>query len=140
MAGASTYTKNNILGAVLQGTIMPLPVAGTYISLHTTDPGATGVGEMGTLAWPSYVRRRAEAAGAMGTGWTTPVTGVSANTNQMTYPAQDGAASITVTHFAIWDQLTNGNMISSAVLTTPRTLLLGDILVFDVGSLTVTVQ
>jgi hypothetical protein len=139
MAGASTYTKNNILGAVLQATVMPLPT-GTYISLHTGDPGANGVNEISSGAWLSYVRRKAEAAGAMGTGWTAPTTGVSANTNQMTYPSQDGSASITVTHFAIWDQLAAGNMISSAALTTPRTLLLGDILVFDVGSLTVTVQ
>lgn len=139
MAGASTYTKNNILKALLQGTAMPLP-AGTYISLHTADPGATGANEVGTGAWPAYVRRKAEGTGAMGTGWTTPTTGQSTNTNQLTYPSNDGAGNITVTHFAIWDAASGGNCLDSAALTTPRTLSVGDILVFDVGSLSVTVS
>lgn len=138
MAGASTYTRNNILKALLQGIALPLP-AGTYVSLHTADPGLTGANEVTVGAWPAYVRRKAEAAGAMGTGWTTPTTGVSTNTNQLTYPANNGAAAVVVTHFAIWDALSSGNCIDSAPLTTPRTMDVGDIIVFDVGSLSVSV-
>ena len=139
MAGASTYTKNNILKALLQGTALPLP-AGTYISLHTADPGATGANEISTGTWPAYVRRKAEASGAMGTGWTTPTTGQSTNTNQLTFPSNDGAGTVTVSHFAIWDAASSGNCLNSAALNTPRALSTGDILVFDVGSLTVTVS
>lgn len=139
MAGASTYTKNNILKALLHGTTMPLP-SGTYVSLHTADPGATGASEVSTGAWPSYVRRKAEGAGEMGTGWTTPTTGTSSNTNQLTYPSNYGAGSVTVTHFAIWDAASGGNCLETAALTTSRTLSVGDILVFDVGALTVTVS
>lgn len=137
--GASTYTKNNILKALLQGTTLPLP-AGTYISLHTADPGATGANEVSTGAWPAYVRRKAEAAGAMGTGWTTPTTGSSTNTNQLTYPSNDGAGTVTVTHFAIWDALSAGNCLDAAALTASRALSVGDILVFDIGSLSVAVS
>ena len=139
MAGASTYTKNNILKALLQGTSFPLP-AGTWISLHTADPGATGASEVLTSDWPAYVRRKAEASGALGTGWTTPSTGVSTNTNQLTFPSHDGVAPVTVTHFAIWDDAASGNCLESAALTTPRALAVGDILVFDVSSLSVTVS
>lgn len=139
MAGASTYTKNNILKALLQGTALPLP-AGTYVSLHTADPGATGANEVTVGAFPAYVRRKAEGAGAMGTGWTTATAGSSSNTNQLTYPSNNGAGSVTVTHFAIWDALSGGNCINSAALTTSRTLAVSDILVFDVGSLVVTVS
>lgn len=139
MAGASTYTKNNILKALLQGVTMPLPT-GTYVSLHTADPGATGASEVSTSDWPGYVRRKAEAAGALGSGWTTPSTGTSSNTNQLTFPSQNGAINVTVTHFAIWDAATSGNCLDSAALTTPRTLAPGDIIVFDIGSLTVTVS
>lgn len=139
MAGASTYTKNNILKALLQGTALPLPT-GTYISLHTGDPGATGANEVTTGAWPAYVRRKAEGAGAMGSGWTTATTGSSSNTNQLTFPSNDGSGSVTVTHFAIWDALSSGNCLDSAALTTSRTLSVGDILVFDIGSLSVTVS
>lgn len=137
--GASTYTKNNILKALLQGTALPLP-AGTYISLHTADPGETGANEVSTGAWPAYVRRKAEAAGAMGTGWTTPTTGSSTNTNQLTYPSNDGAGTVTVTHFAIWDALSAGNCLDAAALTASRALSVGDILVFDIGSLSVAVS
>lgn len=137
--GASTYTKNNILKALLQGTALPLP-AGTYISLHTADPGATGADEVSTGAWPAYVRRKAEAAGAMGTGWTTPTTGSSTNTNQLTYPSNNGAGTVTVTHFAIWDALSAGNCLDAAALTASRALSVGDILVFDIGSLSVAVS
>lgn len=137
--GASTYTKNNILKALLKGTALPLPT-GTYISLHTADPGATGENEVSTGAWPAYVRRKAEAAGAMGTGWTTPTTGSSTNTNQLTYPSNDGAGTVTVTHFAIWDALSAGNCLDAAALTASRALSVGDILVFDTGSLSVAVS
>ncbi len=137
--GASTYTANNILQALLRGVALPLP-AGTYVSLHTADPGLTGASEVTTGAWPAYVRRKAEAAGSIGSGWTTPTTGSSTNLNQLTYPTQNGAAPVTVTHFAIWDALSGGNCINSAALTTPRVLDVGDIIVLDNGSLVVTVQ
>lgn len=65
--GASTYTQTNILNALLRGETMPLPT-GTFVSLHTGDPGVTGANEVTTAAWPGYVRRKAEAAGAMGSG------------------------------------------------------------------------
>jgi hypothetical protein len=139
MAGASTYTKNNILKALLQGTTFPLPT-GTYISLHTADPGATGANEVTTGAMPAYVRRKAEGAGALGTGWSTPTTGVSTNANQLTFPSNNGAGVVTVTHFAIWDALTAGNCLESAALSTSRALSVGDILVFDIASLSVTVS
>jgi hypothetical protein len=139
MAGASTYTRNNILNALLRGTALPLP-SNTYISLHTADPGLTGANEVTLGNWPGYLRRKAEGVDGMGSGWTVPTTGVSSNTNQLTYPNNNGGSSITITHFAIWDALTSGNSIDSAALTTARTLAIGDILVFDVGSLTVTVS
>ena len=138
MPGPSLYTKNNILRSLLQATAFPLP-AGTWVSLHTADPGETGANEITTGTWPAYVRRKAEGAGAMGTGWTTATTGQTANTNQLTYPANNAAGNVTITHFAIWDAQTGGNCLESAALTTARTLAVGDILVFDTGSLTVTV-
>lgn len=137
--GASTYTRNNVLKALLRGEAMPLPT-GTYIALHTADPGVGGANEVTTGAWPAYARRKAEAAGAMGSGWSSPTVGISANTNQLTFPSKDGDSLVTVTHFSIWDALTGGNCLESAVLTTPRALSVGDILVFDVASLTVTVS
>lgn len=139
MPGPSAYTQTNVLNALLRGTALPLP-AGTYVSLHTGDPGATGASEVTAGAWPGYARRKAEGAGAIGTGWTAPSTGSSSNTNQIPFPANDGAGTVTVTHFAIWDALTGGNCLQSAALATARALAVGDILIFDTGSLVVSVQ
>jgi len=138
MAGASTYTQNNILKSLLRGTALPLPT-GTYLSLHTADPGTTGANEVGTGAWPAYARRSAELGGAIGLGWSVPTVGVSSNLLQVGYPSHNGASPLTITHFAIWDAGVGGNCLETAPLTTPRTLQVGDILIFDVGSLTLTV-
>lgn len=139
MSGASDYTKANIIQALLRGVTMPIP-AGTYVSLHTADPGGTGASEVDTANWPAYVRRHAEAGGAINTGWTAPSGGVSTNQKQLTFPSHDGVPAVTVTHFAIWDAAAAGNCLDSAPLTTSRTLNTGDILVFDIGSLSVTVS
>jgi hypothetical protein len=139
MAGPTTYTRNNILESLLQGVTFPLP-SGTYISLHTADPGLSGANEVSTGDWPSYVRRHAENGGAIGTGWTTPTTGESTNVEQITFPSNNGVAAVDVTHFAIWDAITGGNCLQSAALTVARTLQTDDIIVFDVGSLSVTVS
>lgn len=137
--GASTYTQTNVLNALLRGEAMPLPT-GTFVSLHTGDPGATGANEVATTDWPAYVRRQAEGSGAIGTGWTTPTGGLSLNLNQLIYPAKDGASPITISHFAVWDALTAGNCLDAGTLATPRILNASDIVVFDVGSLSVTVS
>lgn len=135
MAAASNYTIANVLNAILRGTVMPLP-AGTYISLHTANPGATGANEATLVAWPNYVRRNAEAGGAIGSGWSAASGGQSQNSNQMTWPNNNGAAPITITHFGIWDAANAGNLLAFGALTASRTLAVGDILVFDVHSLT----
>jgi len=140
MPGASTYSKTNILNALLRGVTMPIP-SGTYVSLHTADPGATGASEVSTGTWPAYVRRNAENGGAIGSGWSNPAGGApSSNLNQITFPANDGAVSVTVTHFAVWDAISGGNCLGSGELATARTLNPADILVCDVGALVVTVS
>lgn len=135
MSGASNYTEANILNSLLRGVAFPVP-SGTFVSLHTADPGDTGANEVSTGSWPAYVRRKAEVEGPIGTGWSSPSGGVSTNLKQLAFPAQNGAGSVTVSHFAVWDALSGGNVLTSAPLTTARLLNVGDIIVFDVGSLT----
>ncbi|AAQ54993.1 virion-associated phage protein [Burkholderia phage Bcep22] len=136
MSAASDYTENNVINSLLRGVAFPLPTK-TYLSLHTADPGDAGGNEVTTAAWPAYVRKDAEVGGAIGSGWAPPANGTTTNSNQVIYPAQNGASAITVTHFAIYDAPTGGNMLAHAALNTARTLQPGDVFVFDVGSLTV---
>lgn len=134
---ATTYTRNNILNAALRGVAYPLPT-GTYVSLHTADPGLTGANEATIAAWPAYVRRKAEGAGAIGTGWTASTAGSTSNANQITFPSMNGAGTITITHFAVWDALSGGNCIESGQLNLARILGAGDIFVADTGALVTT--
>jgi|SRR5213595_3437707 len=136
MPGASAYTRDNVLNSILRGAVLPLPTH-TYVSLHTADPGTAGASEVAG-AWPAYARRQAENNLAIGNGWTAAAAGQCKNVYQLTYPAQDGGGAVTVTHFGIWDALTGGNLIATGTLTTPRLVAPGDVLVFDVQTLTVT--
>lgn len=136
MSAASNYTETNIISALLRGTAFPLPT-NTYVSLHTSNPGEAGGNEVSTAVWPAYVRKTAEDGDAIGAGWTAPSDGVSTNAKQITYPSNNGAGPVTVTHWAIYDADTAGNLLVYAPLTTSRTLQPGDVFVFDVGSLTV---
>lgn len=137
MSAASNYTETNVINAALRGVTYPLPT-GTYVSLHTGDPGETGANEVLVADWPAYIRKHAEDGGAIGTGWDAPVNGVTHNSNQLTYPSNDGGGQITITHFGVWTASTAGNFITGEALTTPRTLEVGDVFVFDANSLTVT--
>jgi len=134
MSAASNYTEANIINAMLRGTAFPLPTF-TYVSLHTADPGETGGNEATTGAWPQYARVKAEGSGAIGDGWDAPTDGVTQNSKQLTYPSMDGGADLIVTHWAVYDAATGGNMLAYAPLQTSRTLKTGDIFVFDIGSL-----
>lgn len=136
MSAASDYTENNVINALLRGTAFPLP-SKTYLSLHTANPGETGGNEVATSVWPSYVRKDAEVGGAIGSGWAPPNNGTTTNAKQVLYPSMNGTSAVTITHFAIYDAPTGGNMLCYAALNTPRTLQPGDVFVFDVGSLTV---
>ncbi len=135
MPAASAYTQANVINAALRGVAYPLPT-GTYVSLHTASPGTTGLNEVTTGAMPAYVRQKAEGAGAIGSGWAAPSGGATSNAKQMVFPGNNGASPIIVTHFAVWDAATGGNMIEYGALTMARTLQVGDVLVFDIGSLT----
>ena len=136
MAAASNYTENNVLNAILRGVTFPIPSA-VYIALHTADPTDVGGSEVSTGAWPAYARQDAAGGGAIASGWTEPVDGVSTSAKQVIYPGMDGESSITVTHWSLYDAATGGNMLVHAPLDTPRQLQPDDVFVFNNSALTV---
>jgi hypothetical protein len=138
MAAASTVTRQNVMNCILRGQAITPPTA-TYVSLHTADPGPAGANETGGAAWPGYARRDASVgAGGVSAGWSAADTnGVCRNAKQITFPNNNGAASITVTHYGVWDAPTGGNLITYGVLSTPRTIAVGDVILFDINTLTV---
>lgn len=137
MSAASNYTEANVINSLLRGAAFPVPST-VYIGLHTADPGEAGDNEVSTGNWPAYVRKDAAVGGATSSGWDAPSDGVTHNAKQITYPGMNGASNVTVSHWALYDAATGGNMLAHAALQTARTLQLGDVFVFDIGSLTVT--
>lgn len=139
MAAASDYTEQNFINALLRGVAFPLPTT-VYIGLHTADPTDAGGNEVDTADWPAYVRRDAADGLTVDEGWAAPVDGLTSNLKQITYPSMDGVAPVTVTHWALYDAATGGNMLVHGALQTARQLLTGDVFVFDANSIEVSLD
>jgi len=125
---ASDYTAKNVMAALFDGVPLPVP-EGTWVSLHTADPGTTGENEVTTAQWPAYVRREV-------TEWNNTGTGERKNAHQVTYPSHDGFGDVTLTHWVVWDAPLTGNPISIGALETPRLQKTGDIFVLDTNAVT----
>lgn len=118
---ASTYAANAILNHFLRGVAAVAP-ARLYVSLHTADPGNAGASEVTTAAWPAYTRLDAAQGDAVATGFTAAAGKSCTNAKELLYAPHDGAAPITVTHFAIWTDPLGGEMVFQGELTAPKTL------------------
>jgi hypothetical protein len=82
----SDTTKNTMLDAI----------TGTYISLHTADPGATGASEQSLTGSPAYARKIAVFDAAV------------AGVRQMNADVSINLPAATITHFGVWSAATGG--------------------------------
>ena len=125
MSAASNFLESALLEH-FRGTQLPLP-SGFYIALHTADPTDAGTGstEVQTGAWPAYARQ------TVGTPLSSAFTASSdeagggkqiTNANTINFPANNGAGSVVVTHFSVWDASTGGNMWWHAPLAASKTI------------------
>ena len=135
---ASTYLGNMVLNSLLRGVAFTVP-ARVYISLHTADPGLTGVNEVTIGAWPAYTREDPANGGAVGGGFSAPASKATENAQLILWPAQNGAGNITITHIGIWDAATGGNFLHGQALSASRIVQPTDEFVFNVGQLDVSV-
>lgn len=140
MSKFSNYTEGNIIETTLRGAAFPVPAA-VYVALFTADPtdANTTANEVQVANWGAYVRKDAADGAAISTGWTANSNGVSSNAKTITFPANNGAGSVTVTHVGLYDASTGGNLLYHAPLVASKTLQVGDVLSFAIGALTVTV-
>ena len=99
-----------------------------YIGLFTAAPGEAGGGT--EVTGGSYVRMAA----------TFTVTGDTAsNSAAIEWPAATASWG-TITHVAVFDALTTGNMLVYAALTTSKAIASGDILRIPLGDLDITLN
>ncbi len=102
MAGKSDFLENAFLDHVFGVTAYTAPT-GVYVALLTADP--TDAGDMtAEIAVGGYARTQATFGAA--------VAGVSTNSADITFPTATADWG-TVTHFAVMDASTAGNMLYS---------------------------
>lgn len=124
---ASVYSRNFILNTLFKNTAGTLPSA-WYVALFTADPEESTSNEV-TAA--DYAR--------ISTTFVTPLAGATRNAADVTF----GTATTdwgTVTHFAIFDALTSGNMLHYDALETSLAIVTDDQVVIKAGELEVEVE
>lgn len=110
MGSLSNYAENKLLNHTLLGTSFTVP-SNIYIALSTANPGEDG----STIAEPSgnaYARVAANS-------WATAASRATSNSGAITFPQATGSWG-TITHIAIFDASTGGNMLAYDDLATSR--------------------
>lgn len=130
MSSFSDYTENLVLNWLLTTNSATRPTA-WYVGLFTAAPSDTGGGS--EVTGNAYAR---VATGTISVSGTSPTTAT--NSAAIEFAAASGGNWGTVTHAAIFDASTSGNMLAWAALTTSRTINDGDVFRIPASSLTVT--
>lgn len=125
MGSHSDYAELKELDHIVGKTAFPMPTC--YVGLSTADPLDTGAG----LAEPSGdgYARVATAAG----DWNAAAAGANSNANDITFPQATGSWG-TITHFALFDAASAGNMLAHSILTTQKVIDNGDTAKFAGGA------
>lgn len=124
--GVSTVnTANAWLNCIRASGATRTVVAGTYVALHTADPGSAGT----TAASVGDATRKTVAQNAASSGSIT-ISGTAG-------PWTNGGTSETITHISVWDASSSGNFLYSAALTASQAWVSGN--TFTLNSLTVSI-
>lgn len=130
----TNYGENALLNAWLRGGTLPVP---THIGLLTSDPGEPGSGASEVSSSGTGYARIAIGSGA--TFWGAASGGNVSNASAVDFP-EALASWGTVTHFALFDAPSGGNMIASDALTVAKPIETGDIPRFKAGSLVMSAE
>lgn len=113
----SNTTETHVLNYLLTSTSVTRPTA-WYLALFTSNPAEDGSGTEVSTSGTGYTRKTA----------TFTVSGNSAsNTSEIEFPTATASFG-TVTHAAVFDASTGGNMIAYAALSTSKTIDTGDVM------------
>jgi len=129
MSSFSNYTENLLLNWLLTTNSATRPTA-WYVGLFTAAPSDAGGGT--EVTGNGYARVATGTISVSGTDTT------ATNSAAIEFAAASGGNWGTITHAAIFDASTGGNMLAWAALTTSRTINSGDVFRIPASSLTVT--
>jgi len=128
MGGFSDYWENEILEYIFdKGDLTPPMI---FVGLSAADPADDGT----ALAEPSgdnYGRVQTSAS-----DWNVAFGGALSNTDEIIFAMATGGWG-TITHFALFDAVTGGNMLAYGSLGESKTIGSGDIAKFAAGDLEV---
>jgi hypothetical protein len=134
MSAASDYLENKVLDHVLRNTAYSQP-SGLWLALFNNTSTNTAVNlEAGTLtdetstSGTAYARQTVTFAASS--------SGTAATSATVTFPAATANFG-TITHVAIMDAETSGNVLFWGAVTTPKTIETGDTFQVTSGNLTV---
>ena len=125
MAEMSNYLENALINATLRNTSYTSPTT-TYLALYTSDPTDADTGT--EITGGSYVRQ-AITFGA-------PANGTSTNSAAVEFPQATADWGI-ISHVAIRDAVTSGNLLFHTALDASKTINNGDVFKITAGNLSV---
>lgn len=127
----SNYLEQNII-QWLRGNAMPSAPTSVYVALSTANPGEAGAGLAEPDTADGYARQAVTfPAGSQGVDAFT-----TSNNNLVSFgPATDDWG--TLTHFALFDAVTAGNMLYHGALDVSRAAPAGTTIQIGIGDLTV---
>ena len=131
MGSFSDHWENEILDHIFNKASYTAPTI--YVGLSTADPGDDGAG----LSEPSgaaYSRVQTSAA-----DWNAASGGALSNANLIEFPTATGDWG-TLTHFALFDAASGGNLLAHGALTQAKTINTGDTARSVAGELAVTLD
>ncbi len=131
MSAFSNYMEEKIVEHFLRNNAVASPST-VHLALFESDPGEDNSG-----IETNYVNYSRQVS-----SWTSlDASGQTQNTDVITFPSNGNAsASVAITHAALYDAATNGNLMLKGPLSTSKTLQVGDVLSFAVNAMTLTLN
>lgn len=119
MVQASNYFRTKILNDTFRTS------GSSYLALHTADPAPDGSGA--EVSGNDYARVEIDNDTSH---WSAPAADgdaiVIATLNDETFPAPDGGDWGLISHWALWDAATDGNLLAYGAMDVSRQVLDGD--------------
>jgi len=134
MSAASDYLENKVLDHVLKNTSFTQPT-NLYLGLWTADDGLESGTITSEVSGGSYARQNLDVDSSSGE-FDTASGGSTSNTQTVTFPAATANWG-TITHVAVMDASTGGNVLFHGAVTTSKTIESGDTFQVSAGNLTI---
>ena len=131
MGSFADYWENEILDHLFGKGSYTSPTI--YVGLSTADPAddATGLAEPSGNAYARVT--------TTGADWNTASGGTIDNANEISFPQASGSWG-TLTHFALFDAASGGNMLAHGLLSISKTISSGDTAKFSAGDLDISLD